>query len=76
MQIVYDADSVVFNGVLAILGRVIDDLVLEHVEVENHDDAEDAVVEPFAGNLDFAQRGQMAQDLRGRNKIADEETFH
>ena len=39
--------------VLAVVLRLVEDLVLPHVQVEQHDEEDDAVIEPFARDFDF-----------------------
>ena len=39
--------------VLAVFLWVIKDLVFPHIEIENHDEKNDAIIEPFSRNLNF-----------------------
>ena len=47
----YGVDVAMRVRVLAERERVVEDLVLPHVEVEDHDDEDDAVVEPLTGHV-------------------------
>ena len=45
------ADFLQVVGVLAVPARIIEELVFPHVQVQHHDEGEDAVVEPFASHV-------------------------